>query len=182
MTDARWDMKFLGMQIMVEGLALGAFSSLYRLTQEPLLKSLLRNVIQDEARHVHYGVLALREHFLTELTERERQEREDWAFEVAILMRNRFLAFEVYEEHFEGLISRKQWAHVINTSPGLEEFRRVMFMRLVPNLKAIGLLTARIHPQYERFGLTKYLGYKAADEITAEQLLADLDTPVTFPA
>lgn len=181
MTDARWDMKFLGMQIMVEGLALGAFGSLYRLTSEPLLKSLLRNVIQDEARHVHYGVLALREHFQNELTERERCEREDWAFEVAVLMRNRFLAFEVYEEWFEGRISRRQWAEVITTSPGLEEFRRVMFTRLVPNLRAIGLLTQRVMPQYERFGLTKYLGFKAADEISADELLEDLDSPVALP-
>ena len=91
-------MKFLGMQIMVEGLALGAFGTLYKLTKEPLLKELLRNVIQDEARHVHYGVLALREHVTKELSESERREREDWAFEVALLMRNRFMAYEIYEE------------------------------------------------------------------------------------
>jgi hypothetical protein len=67
MTDSRWDMKFLGMQIMVEGLALGAFGTLYRMTKEPLLRDLLKMVIQDEARHVHYGVLALREHFTKQL-------------------------------------------------------------------------------------------------------------------
>ena len=86
MGDSRWDMKFLGMQIMVEGLALGAFGTLYRMTKEPLLKELLKNVIQDEARHVHYGVLALREHFNKNLSEAERREREDWSFEVALLM------------------------------------------------------------------------------------------------
>jgi ribonucleotide reductase beta subunit family protein with ferritin-like domain len=96
--DSRWDVKFLGMQIMVEGLALGAFGTLYQMTQEPMLKQLLKMVIQDEARHVHYGVLALRDHFRNELSDSERREREDWAFEVALLMRNRFLAFEVYEE------------------------------------------------------------------------------------
>ena len=80
MGDSRWDMKFLGMQIMVEGLALGAFGTLYKGTQEPLLKQLLKMVILDEARHVHYGVLALKEHIANELTERERREREDWAF------------------------------------------------------------------------------------------------------
>ncbi len=95
MRDSRWDMKFLGMQIMVEGLALGAFSTLYRQTKEPLLKELLKNVIQDEARHVHYGVLALREHINHHLSESERREREDWSFEVALLMRNRFMAYEV---------------------------------------------------------------------------------------
>jgi hypothetical protein len=79
----------LGMQIMIEGLALGAFSMMYHSTREPLLKELLRYVIQDEARHVHYGVLALKRHF-AELSDRELREREDWTFEVACLMRDRF--------------------------------------------------------------------------------------------
>ncbi|MCA9637052.1 MAG: ferritin-like domain-containing protein [Myxococcales bacterium] len=175
MSDGRWDMKFLGMQIMVEGLALGAFGTLYRQTSEPLLKSLLRNVIQDEARHVHYGVLALREHITKELSERERQEREDWAFEVAILMRNRFMAYEVYEEWFEGTISRATWREIVTSLPGMREFRQVMFSRLVPNLRAIGLLSPRILPHYDRVGLLQYMDGAAADELTAEGMLADLD-------
>jgi len=64
--------------------------TLYKVTREPLLRALLRAVIQDEARHVHYGVLALRTHYQEALSESERREREDWAFEVALLMRNRF--------------------------------------------------------------------------------------------
>jgi hypothetical protein len=94
-------MKFLGMQIMVEGLALGAFGTLYKITKEPLLKELLKMVIQDEARHVHYGVSRCAS-TSPRASPSERREREDWAFEVALLMRNRFLAYEVYEEHFEG--------------------------------------------------------------------------------
>ncbi|HEY8430211.1 MAG TPA: ferritin-like domain-containing protein [Sandaracinaceae bacterium] len=174
MQDGRWDMKFLGMQIMVEGVALGAFGTLYRETKEPLLKALLRNVIQDESRHVHYGVLALREH-VRELTERERREREDWAFEVALLMRNRFLAYEIYEEHFEGIISRKDWREAVYASRGMERFRHVMFSRMVPNLREIGLLSERIRPHYARVGLDVYFGGLAADRLSGEQLLADLD-------
>jgi hypothetical protein len=87
--DGRWDMKFLGMQLMIEGLALGAFGTLYKSTAEPLLKALLRNVIRDEARHVHFGVIALREHYRTALSPAELRERQDWAFEVALLMRKR---------------------------------------------------------------------------------------------
>ncbi|HVK66028.1 MAG TPA: ferritin-like domain-containing protein [Polyangium sp.] len=174
MTDGRWDMKFLGMQIMVEGLALGAFSTLYKQTKEPLLKELLKMVIQDEARHVHYGVCALREHFTKHLTERERQEREDWAFEVALLMRNRFAAYEVYEEWFEGRMTRAEWRNVVYRSKGMEEFRTVMFSRLVPNLREIGLLSPRIMPRYEEVGLMRYFSGLAADQLTAEKLLSDL--------
>jgi hypothetical protein len=175
MSDARWDMKFLGMQIMVEGLALGAFSTIYRGTGEPLLKQLLKMVIQDEARHVHYGVLALKEHITQELSERERAEREDWAFEVALLLRNRFLAYEVYEDRFQGRLSRAQWRHIVSHTPGLEEFRALMFSRLVPNLREIGLLSRRIIPHYERVGLMKYFGGAAANVLSGEQMIAELD-------
>jgi hypothetical protein len=175
MADGRWDMKFLGMQIMVEGLALGAFGTLYKQTKEPLLRNLLKNVIQDEARHVHYGVCALREHITKELNERERTEREDWAFEVALLMRNRFLAFEVYEEWFEGRMTRDQWKEFVTNIPGMQEFRQVMFSRLVPNLREIGLLSPRIMPHYDRVGLMKYFGGQAADKLSGDAMIRELD-------
>jgi hypothetical protein len=174
MVDSRWDMKFLGMQIMVEGLALGAFGTLYKITREPLLKQLLKMVIQDEARHVHYGVLALREHITKHLSDSERHEREQWAFEVALLMRNRFMAYEVYEEWFEGRITRAQWRHFVGEAPGMKEFRHVMFSRLVPNLREIGLLSDRIQREYDRVGLMKYFGGLSADRLTADAMLADL--------
>ena len=180
MSDSRWDMKFLGMQIMIEGLALGAFSVIYKVTREPLLRKLLEQVIQDEARHVHYGVLALREHFTTQLSERERQEREDWAFEVALLMRNRFMVYEVYEEWFEGLMSRESWRNFITRSPGMQMFRRVMFSRLVPNLRAIGLMSPRILPYYEKAGLLQYFDGVAADHLSPEQLLHELDADMSY--
>lgn len=176
MTDSRWDMKFLGMQIMVEGLALGAFGVMYRKTSEPLLRHLLKMVIQDEARHVHYGVLALREHITGHLSERERQEREDWAFEVALLMRNRFMAYEVYDEWFSGLMTRDQWRTFITNAPGMREFRQVMFSRLVPNLREIGLLSPRIIPAYDEANLMQYFKGAAADQLSAEQMIRDLDT------
>ena len=175
MHDSRWDMKFLGMQLMIEGLALGAFGVLYKLTKEPLLKNLLKNVIQDEARHVHYGVIALREHYQTALSEAEMRERQDWAFEVALLMRNRFMAHEVYEESFQHVMSRKQWNHLVITAPGMSEFRHTMFERLVPNLKYVGLLDARMEKHYRDAGLLVYRDGKNASQLTGDQMLADLD-------
>lgn len=165
MTDGRWDMKFLGMQILVEGLALGAFATLRRTTSEPLLEELLRRVMHDEARHVRYGILAL-EHCYRGLSERERREREDWAFEVVVLMRNRFLAHELYEEDFAHRLSRREWNRLVEQMPGLQTFRRVMFRRLVPNLRAIGLLTPRIVPQYARIGLGDYIHLPSTDQLS----------------
>jgi hypothetical protein len=171
MRDSRWDMKFLGMQIMIEGLALGAFSMMHHATREPLLKEMLRYVIQDEARHVHYGVLALKRHF-AELSPKELREREDWTFEVACLMRNRFLAHEIYDEWFGGRLRRSDWDRIMSESPFMLEFRQTMFKRLVPNLEYIGIFSPRIREHYDKVGLTKYAGGRNASELTAEDLLA----------
>ena len=171
MTDSRWDMKFLGMQIMVEGLALGAFSMMHKLTKEPLLRELLRRVIHDEARHVSYGVHALKHVYTREFSENERREREDWAFEVALLMRNRFLVHELYESDFQQMMTRRQWNEMVDRSPGMRAFRTTMFSRLVPNLREIGLLTDRILPHYKRVGLAQYMNGRSATQIEAEELV-----------
>lgn len=174
MSDSRWDMKFLGMQIMVEGLALGAFSTLYKNTREPLLKDLLRRVITDEARHVNYGLVALRDTF-AELGDRERQEREEWACEVALLMRNRFLAYEVFEEWFEGRVPRAAWRGLVTSSRGMRDFRHTMFKRLVPNLRALGLIGSRVRARYEAAGLLDFIGGAETSELGETALVADLD-------
>lgn len=171
MTDSRWDVKFLGMQIMIEGLALGAFGTLRASTREPLLRDLLTQVIADEARHVHFGVLALREHCLTALSASERREREDWAFEMALLMRNRFLAHEFHAEYWGHKVSRARWDQTMQASPFMGMFRKTMFRRIVPNLKSIGLLSDRIRPYYDALGLLAYENEKAAPDLSAAELL-----------
>ena len=175
LTDSRWDVKFLGMQIMVEGLALGAFGTMYNFTREPLLKQLLKYVIQDEARHVHYGVLALRAHISTELSEAERREREDWAYELALLMRNRFLSHELYHEWFEHKLSMKDWDEIVLNARSMKAFRQLMFMRLIPNLEYIGLMSDRIKQHYAAAGLTDFLGGKNATQLSGEDLIRDVD-------
>src|SRR3954454_6466358 len=92
--DSRWDMTYLGMQIMVEGLALAAFGLMHMTTPEPLLKQMLRYVMSDEARHVAFGVLTLKEYY-QELTVPEIRERQEFAFEAAVRMRDRLLQQEV---------------------------------------------------------------------------------------
>lgn len=172
MTDSRWDMKFLGMQIMVEGLALGAFGTLRSQTREPLLRQLLGYIITDEARHVHYGVVALRDFYRT-LPERQRREREEWAYEVSVLLRDRFLAHEFYEEFYAHEASRATWDRIVLESEYMRRFRRTMFRRLIPNLKTIGLLSDRIRPRYESLGLLQWEHEKAAPDLTSEELMRD---------
>jgi hypothetical protein len=171
MADARWDLKFLGMQIMIEGLALGAFGTIRQVTKEPLLREILKYVITDEARHVHYGVLALRQYYVDERG--ADREREDWAFEVALMLRNRFLAHEFYEEFWAHAMTRAEWDALVLGSDLMTFFRRTMFRRIVPNLKRIGLLSDRVRPHYEKIGLLAYEHGKAAPDLTARDLLED---------
>jgi hypothetical protein len=173
MSDGRWDVKFLGMQLMIEGLALGAFGTVRHLTADPTLKDVLKYVITDEARHVHYGVLSLERFYRSELSERERRDREDLAFELSLLLRNRFLMHEIYDEYYAHALSRAEWDRIILESDLMSFYRESMFRRIVPNLKRTGLLTDRIRPRYAALGLLAFEHEKAAPDLTAADLLGE---------
>jgi hypothetical protein len=136
--DSRWDMTYLGMQIMVEGLALAAFGFIHQLTTEPLLKQLLRYVMSDEARHVAFGVLSLKEYY-GGLSDAELRERQEFAFEAAVRMRDRFLHQEVWDRL--GL-DVKQVLPLVMASPQRQMFQSMLFSKIVPNCKKLGLLDA----------------------------------------
>jgi len=137
-SDSRWDMTYLGMQIMVEGLALAAFGFMHQLTAEPLLKKLLRYVMSDEARHVAFGVLSLQDYY-TELTTPEIRERQEFAFEAAVRMRDRFLQQEVWERMG---IDPKEVLPLVLADERRPMFQAVLFSKIVPNCKKLGLLDA----------------------------------------
>jgi hypothetical protein len=137
--DSRWDMTYLGMQIMVEGLALAAFGFMHSLTDEPLLKQLLRYVMSDEARHVAFGVLSLKE-FYAGLTDAELRERQEFAFEAAVRMRDRFLQQEVWDRI--GVDKRKVAKMLLDVPDDQQVFQQMLFSKIVPNCKKLGLLDA----------------------------------------
>jgi hypothetical protein len=137
--DSRWDITYLGMQIMVEGLALAAFGFMHMLTEEPLLKQLLRYVMSDEARHVAFGVLSLKE-FYEGLSDKEMLERQEFAFEAAVRMRDRLLQQEVWERMGVDTraMVRLQLEHEGNKND--DPFQQLLFSKIVPNCKKLGLL------------------------------------------
>ncbi|MHB8220136.1 MAG: ferritin-like domain-containing protein [Acidimicrobiales bacterium] len=138
LTDSRWDMTYLGMQIMVEGLALAAFGFIHAMTTEPLLKQLLRYVMADEARHVAFGVLSLQELY-QELSAAELRERQEFAFEAAIRMKDRMLMQEVWDRLG---VPAGDVLKVVSQAPERDEFQILLFSKIVPNLKKLGLLDA----------------------------------------
>jgi hypothetical protein len=145
--DSRWDMTYLGMQIMVEGLALAAFGFMHQMTTEPLLKKLLRYVMSDEARHVAFGVLSLKEYY-AQLSGAEIRERQEFAFEAAVRMRDRFLQQEVWERMG---VDVKQAVKLVMQAPDREVFQALLFSKIVPNCKKLGLLDAGDGWLRERF-------------------------------
>ena len=136
--DSRWDLTYLGMQIMVEGLALAAFGFLHQMTTEPLLKQLLRYVMSDESRHVAFGVLSLQEYY-QQLSAAELRERQEFAFEAAVRMRDRFLQQEVWD-HMG--VDPKAVAPLLLEIPERQMFQTMLFSKIVPNCKKLGLLDA----------------------------------------
>ena len=137
-SDSRWDMTYLGMQIMVEGLALAAFGFIHMMTTEPLLKKLLRYVMADEARHVAFGVLSLQEYY-KELSAAELRERQEFAFEAAIRMKDRLVMQEVWERME---VPVADVVKVMQAAPERDDFQILLFSKIVPNLKKLGLLDA----------------------------------------
>ena len=146
--DSRWDLTYLGMQIMVEGLALAAFGFMHMTTPEPLLKQLLRYVMSDEARHVAFGVLTLKEYY-EELTLAEIRERQEFAFEAAVRMRDRLLMQEVLHRLDVDVKGAVQFA--LN-DPGRQIFQQMLFSKIVPNCKKLGLLDAGDGWLRQKFG------------------------------
>jgi hypothetical protein len=136
--DSRWDMTYLGMQIMVEGLALAAFGFIHMMTTEPLLKKLLRYVMADEARHVAFGVLSLQEYY-KELNAAELRERQEFAFEAAIRMKDRMVMQEVWERME---VPTSDVMQLMAAAPERDDFQILLFSKIVPNLKKLGLLDA----------------------------------------
>jgi hypothetical protein len=175
--DSRWDMTYLGMQIMVEGLALAAFGFMHALTEEPLLKKLLRYVMSDEARHVAFGVLSLQEYY-TELSDAEIFERQQFAFEAAVRMRDRFLQQEVWDRM--GVDTRKMVKLLLSIPPEQQIFQQMLFSKIVPNCKKLGLLDrndAWLRKRFTEIGVIQFEDWAdTGDEYETFALGAELNT------
>jgi hypothetical protein len=159
LSDSRWDMKFLGMQIVVEGLALAAFGTIRDTATNPLLRDLTAAVMEDESRHVAFGVLSLRE-YCRDLPERERLEREDFVYEACVLMRDRITNREVWEA--VGL-DPDTCVEASDRSELAQQFRYRLFSKIVPNVKSLGLLSPRQRERFQDLGILQYENESTSD-------------------
>ncbi|MCG8669199.1 MAG: ferritin-like domain-containing protein [Pseudomonadales bacterium] len=152
LTDPRWDLKFIGMQIIIEGLALAAFNTMKMITHDPLLKDIVHLVIRDEARHVTFGVNYLEE-FVKTLSEEEKEERAMFAYEACVVMRERLIATDVFEHFGWDVEAARQQ---VLQAEVMEKFRMFLFTRIIPNLKRIGLLTDNVREKYQELGILQF--------------------------
>ncbi|MFF9123808.1 ferritin-like domain-containing protein [Streptomyces sp. NPDC014889] len=170
--DSRWDMPYLGMQVLIEGLALAAFGMIRDTTNKPLPKQILAYVMQDEARHVAFGRMALRDYY-RQLTDAELREREEFVIEGCYLMRDRLRGVEVLENFG---IPRAEADELSERSEFLQLFRQLLFSRIVPCVKDIGLWGKRLQQAYVDMGVFE-MGDSNLDQLMAqdEEIAEKLD-------
>ena len=169
LTDRRWDMTYLGMQVLIEGLALAAFQRLRDQAKNRLAASVNAYVMQDEARHVAFGRLALRDYY-PQLTEAERDEREEFVVESCYHMRDRFNQKELWENL--GLPA-KEAVEATMKSETMAMFRKRLFSRIVPTVKDIGLWGPRVQKAFEDMGAIEFADIDAEALLENDQRVAE---------
>ena len=162
---------------MVEGLALAAFGFMHQMTTEPLLKKLLRYVMSDEARHVAFGVLSLQEVY-GEMSDAEIKDRQEFAFEASVRMRDRFLQQEVWDRMG---VNVKEIAPITLADPSRQMFQQMLFSKIVPNCKKLGILDrndAWLRRKFEELGVIQFEDWQDTGE---EYLSFELGKDVAAP-
>lgn len=149
LTDERWDLKFIGMQLVIEGLALSAFNTMKSISEGTLLGEMLHYIIRDEARHVTFGVNYL-EQYVHTLSDEEKEDRAMFAYESCVVARERLIPTAVFK-HLGWDVEEAREVYMKGVL--IQHFRNLLFSRIMPNLKRIGLLTDRIRPKFEELGI-----------------------------
>ncbi len=170
-SESRWDFTYLGMQVVIEGLALAAFGLQYKLSPDPLLRQITRYVMADEARHVAFGVHSLREAY-ADLTAAEILERQEFCFEAILRMRDRYLAEEVWETLD---LPVQECRALVESGAVQTQYRRALFSAVVPNLKTLGLLDYGDGWLRSRLDDLGVLGFEHLEDTGAVHELMDLD-------
>ena len=169
LTDRRWDMTYLGMQVLIEGLALAAFQSIRDKAGNTLAGAVNAYVMQDEARHVSFGRLALRDYY-PQLSDAERDEREEFVVEALYFMRDRFNQSEVWERL--GLPA-KTLDDIHYNSKQMNSFRGRLFSRVVPTVKDIGLWGPRMRKAFGEMGVMEYADINVVDQLANDGKVAE---------
>jgi hypothetical protein len=169
LADSRWDFTYLGMQVLIEGLALVAFQRIRDYSRNPLCQAVNAYVMQDEARHVAFGRLALRDYY-PQLSEAERREREEFVIEGSYHLRDRFNSVEVWERLG---IDLKDALGALERAEGQIRYRKRLFSRIVPTVRDIGLWSERVQKAYTELGGIQYAATDAREMLENDARVAE---------
>ncbi len=159
LADKRWTVKTIGLQLVAETFAVALFRMMAETSKDPLLRQICTYVLQDESRHMGFGMLSLPD-VVGELSDGERAELEEithWAlvktltgqFPEPIYQELGFTPAEIKEIHAH----RRERAAGAEGSQYRKLFRRDLHGTLLANLQKIGLLTERMRPRLESVGI-----------------------------
>jgi len=171
LTDERWDLKFIGMQLIIESLALAAFHVQKAMAVDPLIQDILELVTRDESRHVAFGVNYMQD-YVKSLSQPEIEDRARFAFDACRVMRERIVPTDVYVHY--GFDPEEGRRHFLQAGQ-MDMFRNLLFTRIMPNLSKVGLITEAVRPLYEELGLMQYAGLPSDGDID----WAALEAPLT---
>lgn len=173
LAEPEWEAKCVGMQIILESIALSFFRLGEKSAVEPVFKQFIGRVHEDEARHVAYGVLTLEDR-IPELPVETRTRLENWAYDAVARLAGRAgrPAFQTQfdalstigidlESFVPKLIAETHDASHIDAE-GLED---PMAQTVIPNLIRVGLVPARLVPGYLAQGFRVDLAARRVDDI-----------------
>jgi hypothetical protein len=170
LTDERWDLKFIGMQLIIESLALAAFHVQRATSADPLLCDIIDLVVRDEARHVAFGVNYM-EGFVKSLPQEAIEDRALFAYEACRVMRERIVPTDVFVHFgFDPEEGRRRFLE----AGQVDMFRNLLFTRIMPNLNKVGLLTERVKPLYDALGLMQFAELPSDGDIDWAELAKPL--------
>lgn len=163
-----WDFTYLGVQVVIEGMALAGFQTIRDKAQNRLAGQVNAYIMQDEARHVAFGRMALREYY-PQLSDYERREREQFVIEASYMMRDRMMPSDVWEALGYDV---EACTAIHNASPNVRRWSSRLFSRIVPTVKEIGLWGADVRAAYEQIGVLRYAEVDASAQFEADNRYA----------
>ncbi|MDD9935624.1 MAG: ferritin-like domain-containing protein [Myxococcales bacterium] len=170
LTDPRWDLKFIGMQLIIETLALSAFDVQRSVSADPVVRDLYENVMRDESRHVAFGVTYM-DQVVAQLSPDEVEERAEFALEACRIMRDRIVPTDVFDHYADRGLDAEEGRRRFLEAGEMDTFRNLLFTRIMPTLNRLGLVTESVRPGYDELGLLRF-----ADQPLATDEELELDT------
>jgi len=158
--DSRWTVKTIGLQLVAETFAVALFKMLGETAKDPLFKKICGFILQDESRHMGFGMLSLPV-VIASLSEKERIELEDFTHWALVRTLTGLFPSEVYRDMgFSGAeiqaiqTLRRGRAAGNDNTVFRTTFKRDLHTTLLQNLSRVGLLTERIAPKLESLGIS----------------------------